>query len=94
MQRLQGEGGVGVSGDLTAGLTVAEEYAIWLAHTGVTESAQDDLNEGCDPISERGGEVSDEDWRAGMALAHKIADWVRKNPEAVLAQVRAANSKE
>lgn len=69
-------------------LTVAEEYAIWLVETGVTDSAQDDLNEGCDPISERGGEVSDADWRAGMALARRIADWIRSNPKAVLAQVR------
>lgn len=76
------------SDNLTAGLTVAEEYAIWLAETGVTKSAQRDLNEGFDPISERGGEVSDADWRAGMALAHKIADWIRNNPKAVLAQVR------
>lgn len=74
---------------MSSALTVAEEYAIWLAETGVTDSAQDDLNEGCDPISERGGEVSDEDWRAGMALAHRIADWIRDNPECLLAQVRA-----
>lgn len=71
-------------------MTVVEEYAIWLAHTGVDESAQDDLNEGCDPVSERGGEVSEEDWRAAMKLAHDIAGWIRASPETVLAQVRAA----
>ena len=69
-------------------LTVVEEYAIWLAHTGVSESAGSDLNEGGDPVSERGGEVSDADWRAAMDLAHDIADWIRDNPETLLAQVR------
>lgn len=75
-------------------MTVAEEYAIWLAETGITDSAEDDLNEGGDPISERGGEVSDEDWRAGAALAHQIAEWVRDNPATVLALVRAAGAAE
>lgn len=74
--------------DLTGDLSVVEEYAIWLAETGVDESANQDLNEGADPVSERGEEVSDEDWRAAMALAHRIAEWIRTNPGTVLQLTR------
>ncbi len=45
------------------------------------------MNEGADPVSERGEEVSEEDWRAAMALAHRIADWIRTNPGTVLTLV-------
>lgn len=71
------------------GLTVVEEYAVWLAESGIDHAATDDLNEGCDPVSERGGTVSDTDWRAAMDLAHEIAEWVRTNPQLLLAAVRA-----
>jgi hypothetical protein len=33
--------------------------------------------------------VSDEDWGAAMALAHKIAEWIRTNPGTVLELTRA-----
>jgi hypothetical protein len=69
-----------------------DEYAVWLATTGIDESASSDLNEGCDPVSERGEEVSDEEWGAAMALAHQIAAWLRDNPGTVLELVRAAES--
>lgn len=71
--------------------SVVDEYAIWLAHTGVTESVSSDMNEGCDPISKRGGEVSDEDWLAAMALAGRVAAWIQDNPEQLLALVRAGS---
>lgn len=69
--------------------SVVDEYAIWLAHIGVGDAAQEDLNEGGDPISERGEEVSDEDWRAAMDLARDISSWIRANPEQLLELVRA-----
>ncbi len=69
-------------------LSTVEEYAIWLAETGIDESASSDMNEGCDPVSERGEEVSDEDWGAAMALAHRIAEWIRTNPGTVLRLTR------
>ena len=70
-------------------MTKVEEYAIWLVEDGIDESAHNDLNEGCDPISERGEEVSEDDWRAAMKLAHDVAQWVRDNPETLLALVRS-----
>jgi hypothetical protein len=70
-------------------MSIVEEYAVWLAETGVDESASNDMNEGADPITERGEEVSDEDWGAAMALAHKIAEWIRTNPGTVLELTRA-----
>lgn len=69
-------------------LSIVEEYAVWLAETGVDESAGNDMNEGADPVSERGEEVSDEDWGAAMALAHQIAEWIRTNPGTVLQLTR------
>lgn len=72
----------------TETLTVVEEYAIWLAHTGVDDAATDDMNEGGDPITSRGGEVSDTDWQAASDLAHEIAEWIRGNPGTLLRLVR------
>lgn len=77
-------------GNGMADLTTVEEYAIWLAETGVADSAQDDMNEGGDPITERGDEVSEEDWIAATDLAQDIAVWIRDNPETMLRLVREA----
>jgi hypothetical protein len=69
-------------------LPTVEAYAIWLAATGIDESANNDLNEGGDPITERGGKISEQDWYEGVDLARDIAQWVRDNPHDLLALVR------
>lgn len=70
-------------------MNAVEEYAIWLAHTGVNESARNDPNEQVIPITnERGEPMTVEDWRAAMTLAHQIAAWIRGNPGTLLGLVR------
>lgn len=64
-----------------------EEYAVWLAETGIDDSAHEDLNEGGDPLSADGEELDDDEWREAKDLAREMAGAVRDNPEAFLAWV-------
>lgn len=71
--------------DGTDQLGTVETYAIWLVETGIDESVSADLNEGGDPISKAGGDVSDDEWRDARSLARRFAAWVRANPSTVIA---------
>lgn len=68
-------------------MTNIEEFALWLVESGINDSADTVLHEGADPASERGEELSDEEWRAGRNLAYDMASAVRDNPDAFLAWV-------
>lgn len=66
-----------------------EEFAVWLVASGAEDSATDDLNEGADPLSERGEGLDDEEHGQACDLAGRIARTIAVNPEQFLAWYRA-----
>lgn len=75
-------------------LTRVEEYAVWLAEVGIGDSAQEDMNEGMDPLSGRDEPLDDGEWRGATDLAREMASVVRDNPEAFLAWFQAHRSQD
>lgn len=66
-----------------------EEFAVWLVATGAEDSATDDLNEGGDPLSERGDHLDGNDHQQACDLAQDIAGAITSNPEAFIAWYRS-----
>lgn len=54
-----------------------EKYAVELVHEGAAHCAQDDLNEGDEPLDEN-------DWRIACDLGREMARAIKDNPESFL----------
>lgn len=62
-------------------MKTVEEYALWLVTTGITDSAEDDVNES--------DEIAEDDHRPACDLALDMAKAIEDNPAAFIAWVDA-----